>query len=296
MPIKTLRLANITADPAVQPRASGTSPTIVAEYAAAMEAGAEFPMMVVYEDTDCNWLSEGFTRYAAYLKTGTEKVPCEVRKGDRRAAIINACGSNTTHGQRRTNADKRRAVELVLKEYPGWSSRKIAEVAMVSHTFVDELRQIEEPAGLTQKAGQLATVASSISENPSETQESTPETRVGVDGKKRPASNPKSPKTEPEEPEADEGGAFVESVETICREIDQLVGRMKLLKSSRFAYSINIDSSVAQVEAARKTLWQGRPAHVCPYCKGDGCQPCAKTGRVKKSTFDAGREAVGGGD
>ncbi len=49
------------------------------------------------------------------------------------------------------------------------------------------------------------------------------------------------------------------------------------------------------VEAARKALWQGRPAHVCPYCRGeaDGCKPCNNTGRVKKTTFDSGTAAVG---
>lgn len=95
------------------------------------------------------------------------------------------------------------------------------------------------------------------------------------------------------EPPADEGAEFVKAVETLCREMDHVAARMKALKSSRFAYSINIDSSVSQVQAARQTFWQGRPAHPCPYCSGEGCKACAMTGRVKKATHDSGREAMG---
>lgn len=93
------------------------------------------------------------------------------------------------------------------------------------------------------------------------------------------------------EPEPDDGAEFVATVETLCRDMDQVAARIKELKSSPFAYSIGTDPAVAQVEAARKTLWQGRPAHVCPYCDGKGCKPCSKTGRVKRSTYDAGKEA-----
>lgn len=96
-----------------------------------------------------------------------------------------------------------------------------------------------------------------------------------------------------QESAADEGVEFVAGVEALCRDVDQVAARMKALKASRFGYSMHVDSAVAQVEAARKTLWQGRPAHRCPYCKGDGCKVCNGTGRVKKATFDAGVEAVG---
>jgi hypothetical protein len=92
----------------------------------------------------------------------------------------------------------------------------------------------------------------------------------------------------------DPGAEFVSEVETLCRDIDQIAARMKELKKSKFSYPIHVDSAVSQVEAARKTLWQGRPAHVCPYCKGAGCKPCNGTGRVKKTTYDTGRDAVGG--
>lgn len=121
---------------------------------------------------------------------------------------------------------------------------------------------------------------------------------------KKPGRKPKD-EAEPKqtaEPEpavaedADEGVAFVGEVETLCRDMDQLAGRMKELKKSKYGYSIHVDSAVQQVEAARKTLWQGRPCESCPYCEAnetDGCKTCNGTRRVKKATADRGREAVG---
>jgi hypothetical protein len=96
---------------------------------------------------------------------------------------------------------------------------------------------------------------------------------------------------------ADDGKEFVAKAETLCRDIDQIVARMKALKDSKYSYSTHVDSAVAQVVAARKTIWQGRPAHPCPYCeaaKSNGCEACNHTGRVKKASRDAGLEAVGG--
>lgn len=98
--------------------------------------------------------------------------------------------------------------------------------------------------------------------------------------------------TDPPEP-VDEGKQFVGEVETLCRDVDQIAERLKALKESKFSYSIHVDSALQQIQAARSTLWQGRPAHVCPYCKGEGCKPCAQTGRVKMTSLKAGKEAVG---
>lgn len=62
--------------------------------------------------------------------------------GPRRDAILYSVGANSTHGLRRTNADKRRAVETLLRdeEWQGWSNRKIAEVCGVSEFMVREAR------------------------------------------------------------------------------------------------------------------------------------------------------------
>ncbi|HVK14425.1 MAG TPA: hypothetical protein VM597_37145 [Gemmataceae bacterium] len=101
---------------------------------------------------------------------------------------------------------------------------------------------------------------------------------------------------EPDEPaeDVDPGLEFVKDVEALCRDMDGIKARVLSLAGNRFAYSIGYDAAASQIEAARKTLWQGRPAHPCPYCDAAGCRACANTGRVKKSTADAGKSAKGG--
>jgi transposase-like protein len=53
-----------------------------------------------------------------------------------------AVGANAAHGLRRTNADKRRAVTMLLDddEWGQWSDSAIARQCGVSHTFVATVR------------------------------------------------------------------------------------------------------------------------------------------------------------
>ena len=66
----------------------------------------------------------------------------EVREGTRRDAILAAAAANATHGLRRTNADKRRAVLTLLRdpEWVKWSDRKIGAGRSVDHKTVAAIR------------------------------------------------------------------------------------------------------------------------------------------------------------
>jgi ParB-like chromosome segregation protein Spo0J len=143
--VKALKLSAITADDALQPRASfKLNDEHVADLVEAIKRGDQLPPLVVYHDktTGKYWLSEGFHRHAAYRKAGRKEAPCEVRIGDRKAARVNAAGSNREHNAlKRTNADKRRAVEILLEEHPKRAARQIAEAAGVSNTFVSTVRK-----------------------------------------------------------------------------------------------------------------------------------------------------------
>lgn len=149
--VKQLAVKNITADPLLQMRDKGLSEATVEEYAEAMKGGAEFPPLVVYHDgSGNNWLSEGFHRFTAAQRAGLNVVTVEMRSGTRKDAVVNAAGSNATHGLKRTNADKRRAVERMLAEFPGWNASEIARAVKVSHTYVIKLRKPpdeDEPSG-----------------------------------------------------------------------------------------------------------------------------------------------------
>jgi hypothetical protein len=56
--------------------------------------------------------------------------------------VLYSVGANAHHGLRRTNADKRRAVEMLLRdeEWRGWSDREIARRCAVTHPFVGKIR------------------------------------------------------------------------------------------------------------------------------------------------------------
>lgn len=142
-----LPLEEIRADGQTQVRARLHRPT-VAEYAEAMaERAAAFPPLVVYFDGTDHRLADGFHRLAAARMAGLHEIECDVRPGSRRDALLFAVGANTAHGLRRSNADKQRAVRILLQdaEWSQRSDRWIAERCGVSHSMVrDQRAQLED--------------------------------------------------------------------------------------------------------------------------------------------------------
>jgi hypothetical protein len=141
-PHRRIPLADIVSDwDNVQTRESLDGAT-VKEYAEAMLAGALFPPFTVFEGADGIVLSDGFSRHEAAKEAGLADIECEVRPGSKRDAALHACGANATHGQRRTNADKRKAASRLLldAEWSQWSDNEIAKHAAVSQPFVSSLR------------------------------------------------------------------------------------------------------------------------------------------------------------
>ena len=118
-------------------------PDVVREYADDMAAGAVFPPVVIYHDGTDFWLGDGFHRVEAARKLGRESIDAEVLDGDVRQAVLHGIGSNASHGLRRTQADKRQAIERLLRdeEWTKWSNRKIAKVAKVDHKTVAKIRR-----------------------------------------------------------------------------------------------------------------------------------------------------------
>jgi len=136
-------VATICLDAGTQPRAEIDS-QVIQEYAEAMKAGAKFPPVVVFSNGgDERWLADGFHRVWAAQLAKLSLIEATIRKGSKREAVLYAVGSNAEHGLRRTNADKRRAVMILLRdeEWRGWSDREIARRCAVSHLLVGNLRR-----------------------------------------------------------------------------------------------------------------------------------------------------------
>jgi hypothetical protein len=136
-----ITITDITTDPRCQPRESMDYAT-VGEYAEAYATGTVMPPITVYSDGTTNWLADGFHRVAGARAAGLTEIEATIKDGRLRDATLHAVGANATHGLRRTNADKRRAVATLLDddEWSRLSDREIARRCGVTHPFVAKLR------------------------------------------------------------------------------------------------------------------------------------------------------------
>lgn len=118
----------------------------VDEYAERYKAGEPMgPIQVCGQRHIGLFVVDGHHRFAAMKKAGfgpTTEIEVEVLDSRCDPAVVrwNAAGSNTSHGIRRTRADKRKAVEMVLRDFPMESDVKIASHCGVTRRFVYQMR------------------------------------------------------------------------------------------------------------------------------------------------------------
>jgi hypothetical protein len=139
--MKHIALSSINFDSATQVRAE-INHEVVVDYAERMEAGDKFPPVQLFAEKDRYFIGDGWHRLLAAQKNGQVTIPAEVYQGGRREAIKCALGANTTNGLRRTNADKRKAVEIALREFVNLSDRQIADLCGVSAPTVGLVRAV----------------------------------------------------------------------------------------------------------------------------------------------------------
>lgn len=239
--MKTINVKAIRIDGGTQSRVEIDN-DIVAEYADAIRAKASFPPMVVFHDGADYWLADGFHRWHAYNTTGKASVEVEVHAGTLRDAKLYSAGANRTHGQRRTNADKRKAALMLLEdsEWGKWSDNRIASEIGLSHTFVASVR------------ASLATVASETS------QERTYKTKAGTTatmktagiGKAKPGKPAKAPKParfDPPPPPEAEGAD--DAIQILSEENDRLNDRLAV---------VALQGTDEERRAAEETIFQLR--------------------------------------
>jgi len=148
MNTQTLKLTQIRIDGGTQPRVE-IDQEVVADYAEQMRDGVEFPPVTVFFDGAAYWLADGFHRYHAHRQIGRDTINSDVHDGGLREAILYSVGANSDHGLRRTNEDKRKAVETMLtneivsKDENGdpWSNRQIARQCHIDEGTVRNYRK-----------------------------------------------------------------------------------------------------------------------------------------------------------
>lgn len=128
------------------------------DYASAMRRGDDFPPILIFydEESDLYILVDGFHRFFAHQRAKPgEPIVVKRRLGNLEAARWAAIGANKKNSVRRTNEDKKRAVEWALLHACGarMSNRQIAD-----HVGVDEITvrrnraRLESTATLSQSA------------------------------------------------------------------------------------------------------------------------------------------------
>jgi ParB-like chromosome segregation protein Spo0J len=140
--MKTLKLSEIVVDDSLQTR-NEISQQTVADYYEVLREGGKFPPIVVYFDGEKYYLTDGRHRYQAHKTAGLATIEVEIIEGSKREAQLYAVGANDSHGLRRSAADKRKAVLIMLDdvEWSEWSDREIAKQCKVSQPFVSKVRK-----------------------------------------------------------------------------------------------------------------------------------------------------------
>lgn len=291
--LRTIPTALIRIDGGTQSRVA-IDDNAVAEYAEALTAGATFEPLTCHFDGVAYWLSDGFHRFWAHRKVGHETLSAEVIDGTMADAQWHAAGANATHGLRRTNADKRKAVEMALSVNATASDRVIAEHCHVSHMLVGELRK-----------AQVAVL-------PPEAK------RVGRDGKAQAAAKrtlppppppvgmpPVASRTLPPPPMTVPlykdcvGRAIPAYLNAIWEARDELAEMAQRLKDVRLQAEQGhaqgdkclmrlTATTLALVQNAEGEFRDAMPYALCPYCQGadGGCDVC-HDGFVSKTVYGA---------
>ncbi len=152
--IADIILRRLSLDAGTQSRA-GLDMANVAELRELLQAGEDLDPIEVVFDGNRYYVVDGFHRVEAHGQEGRKAIRARIRRGTLRDAILLSVGANARHGLRRTNADKRRAVETLLKdaEWSKWGNREISRRCGVDEGTVRRIR-----AELSAEAPQMRTV------------------------------------------------------------------------------------------------------------------------------------------
>ena len=275
----------------------------VADLAEVIKGGTRLPAIEVYGDGTDVWCADGYHRLKAHLAAGKLTIRCNVHKGILTDAIWASCAANKEHGLRRTNADKRRAVEMALKIQPKLSARAVAD-----HVGVDEgmVRQCKVRCGIP-----------------------APEQVTGKDGKEYPARKIRPPweaEGGDSPPPGDDGEAETPDRERVAAQrtpvdgrvdavgkpipvhlrelfergtevqalLTQLTSLKSVLKRAESSEDVlfgdvNYNSVFAAVQTAYDGIKATVPYAVCPWCHGvlsDQCRGCGHRGVLGKYRYD----------
>ena len=134
-----VEIADLRTDRGNQTRSSINVAT-VKEYAECMIRGRKFPPFKVCQVNGELWVVDGFHRLEAARQCGFTDIEVEVFDGTRSDAPRASLGANHTEGLPRSNANKRFAAELAVKEFRRYSDRRITKICGASCELVGDVK------------------------------------------------------------------------------------------------------------------------------------------------------------
>ncbi len=140
-PVTELLLRKIRRDGGTQARCR-LDQNDIEEYAVGYRNEDPVPPIDVFNDGIDLWLADGFHRFEALLTIGRKTVYAHMHRGTVRNAILFGLSSNSRHGVRLTNEDKRKAILMMLEdeEWRAWSDREIGRRCGATHVMVMHCR------------------------------------------------------------------------------------------------------------------------------------------------------------
>lgn len=271
--------------------------SVIADYADAYKRKVVFPPLVVFSANGKPpyMIADGMHRASAATKAGVKLVLCEIYTGGPSDCLRFALGANATHGLRRTSADKRRAIQLALNQWPKLSSREVARLCSVSDWLVAEVRDDKK---------QVQELAPEDKEDDEAKQK-----RLGKDGKWQKSAKRKVGERGVPAPSADKDGGWLDKTGFaipdparpcwerrdvavgVCGLVDELIDRLKQAeaeKDSLFS-EVVFNSVFSDLEKVRTCLETAIPFAVCPTCQGQitsKCTLCSGRGMISKFRYD----------
>jgi hypothetical protein len=305
-----VNISEIVLDAGTQVRA-GLNEATVGDYAEALAEGATFPPVVVFHDGKRYVAADGFHRIQGAIRIGRTEIECDIRSGSKVEALKFALGCNAHHGLRRTNADKRHAVAIALREFPQLSDRALAEMCLVGNDLVGEMRRAQ------------LSVSDSCAV----------QTRVGLDGKvrrlptapmaRREAERHLTPSLSPTEAEREScaadatiGGVLLAgqvldstgwpvpaNLIPLCQrggEVQEMLTNLSRVRGAlRTAQDngdilyaeMNLSSALLNLDQLWYEIKAAKPFAVCPSCQGqapESCTLCRGRGLISEHRWNTG--------
>lgn len=284
----TIPMKEIITLPELQSRVK-VDEEVVTEYHAAITSGITMPCIDVVKLTDTEHAGkyvvvDGNHRLAALRKIGKKlkEVLVDCYEGTMADAVDLATAANKSHGLRRTNADKRRAIKMALeldtKIGRKRSDREIAEHLMVHHSSVSDIRA-EMNGKPRRKKGEVSESASDGSGS------------TTAEKSKEDAAPPI---------DRDELGILIEDpkllsifqnaveFDNIVGEINRVRGLVAQLAQTEAGQNINVQSLDFDIRGAADALKFARPYTICPYGPGcdKHCNACRGAGYVTRAIYE----------